>query len=668
MYKIVFTLFIVFHFFCTLAQQGNDILGNVMQRGAGLGGNGGGKKDSIAFEHRNDAKDSINISFKHVDSIRMLKYDNSFSDFYNYFSIPAGQQYLGNNGSAGYSLIFSPLTKAGWDAGFHSFDIYKFTLDDTKFYKVTKPFSQINYQLASGKEQFIKVLHTQNPKPNLNFGFEYRLVNAPGFLKVQNTNHNSYRFFSNYQGLKKRYAAYFLLQGNAINASENGGLANDSNLKDPQYSRRISLPINLGGAPKSDPNPFETTINTGNKYKDFTFFFRHSYDVGKKDSIIINDSTTEYLFYSKFRFQHTFTYNTQSYQFGDNAADSTLYKNWYDTTLPKAKNNVLFLDKWKFVSNDFSILQFPNTKNLGQYIMAGIRLENIKGTFNNSNSSFYNLVLHGEYRNKTKNKKWDILAKGEFYLNGFNSGDYSIYGTLTRLLGSKLGAIQLLFQNTNRSPSYIFNNASSFSFNNNSLSKKENITIVKASADNKFFTLSATNYLIANYAFFSDYAKTSQSATIINLLQISASKKIKLSKKWNLYTEAVLQQTDGAAPIKVPLFYTRNRLAYEGVFFKNLNLSTGIEFRYYTPYKAYNYSPITGQFMPQDSVQINNRPDITAFVHFKIKSFTAFIRAENLNAMNFSNGFGFTNNNFAAPHYIYPGFIFRFGIRWNFVN
>jgi hypothetical protein len=75
-----------------------------------------------------------------------------------------------------------------------------------------------------------------------------------------------------------------------------------------------------------------------------------------------------------------------------------------------------------------------------------------------------------------------------------------------------------------------------------------------------------------------------------------------------------------------------------------------------------------GKFTVQDTLTIRNRPDISAFLHFRIKSFTAYLRAENLNSVNFSDGFGFTRNNFAAPHYVYPGFVFRFGIQWNFVN
>ncbi|MEJ7675628.1 MAG: putative porin [Chitinophagaceae bacterium] len=111
-----------------------------------------------------------------------MRIDSSVNDFHKFFSVPAHYITLGNNGSAGYPVIFSPILKAGWDAGFHAYDVYRFNLDATKFYKTTRPYSQITYLLASGKEQFINLLHTQNIKPNWNFGFEYRLINAPGFF------------------------------------------------------------------------------------------------------------------------------------------------------------------------------------------------------------------------------------------------------------------------------------------------------------------------------------------------------------------------------------------------------------------------------------------------------------------------------------------------------
>lgn len=678
MNKLLLTFLLALCYHCCFSQEGSTILNGKNQNfpvNRSGTNSGTAKKDSIGFEHRNDAKDSITISFRYLDSLRSLRLDTSINDFYRYYAVPYTLQFMGNSGAAGYPLIFSPITKTGIDAGFHSFDAYRYTVETARFFKTTKPLTQLSYQLASGKEQMIKVLHTQNPRPNFNFGFEYRLLNAPGFFVNQNTNHSNYRLFSNYQGKRKRYAAYFFIMGNSIKNSENGGMKSNAYLDTPIYNRRFAIPVNLSFFKEYNNNPFNSFVSTGNNDKDFTFFLRQSYDVGKKDSVAINDSTTEYLFYSKLRFQHTFTYTNSNFTYIDTVLgtqprtiDSAIYHDWYDTTISRSKKLFQLTDAWKVISNDFSILQFPDTKNSGQYLLAGAKLENIQGTFSSGSKTFYNVILHGEYRNKTRSKLWDILARGEFYLTGFNSGDYSAYATLSRYFSKRWGNVSLLFHNINRSPSYIFNVNSSFNFGNGGSLSKENISIFKVTADNPFVSLSATNYFITNYTYFTSYYKTDQYSSIINLLQLSASKKFRLNRRWSLYSEATVQITDAASPIRVPLVFTRSRLAYEGVFFKNLNLSTGIEIRYYTPYKGYDYSPVMGQFFPQDSVKISNRPDVNAFMHFRIKSFTGFIRAENLNSISFENGFGFNKSNFSAPHYLYPGMLTRFGIQWNFVN
>jgi len=666
--KQIFTFIILVFCFQFAQAQQPDVLNKIGGRIKGFGGSSSGSRDTIGFEHRNDKKDSIAISYKYLDSIRSIPFDSTINDFDKYFSVPSSYLYLGNNGAAAYSLIYKPSVKLGWDAGFHAFDIYRYTLEESKFYKTNRPFTQLGYQLASGKEQMIKVLHTQNPRPNWAFGFDYRLISAPGFFTNQNSNHKNYRLFSNYQGKRKRYAAFLILVGNTLKNSENGGIRFDSSLSNPNLKDRFNVNVNLGNANKYLSSPFNTTVNTGNVYKDFTVFVRQTYDIGKRDSVEINDSTTEYLFYPKLRVQHSFAYSSYNYFFKDNVADSAIYKKWYDSTLKKATDTFFVKEKWAVMSNDFTLLQFPDTKNSGQFISAGVRFENIKGELKSGTRNFYNFVVHGEYRNKTRNKLWDVLAKGEFYVNGLNAGDYSAYATLARHLNNKLGDIRLFFKNVNRSPSFIFDSESSFNFKNPGLTKKENIISFGADANNQFISLGFKNHIITNLAYFSDYYHTAQSSKVINLLQVYASKKIKLTKRWNLYTDLTFQQTDGSAPVKVPLLFSRNRLAYEGNWFKNLFASAGLEVRYFTPFEAYNYSPVMGQFTPQDTFKLKNLPDVSAFFHFRIKSFTGFIRAENLSTVSFKDGFGFRNNNFAAPHYPTQGFIFRLGIQWGFVN
>ena len=282
--------------------------------------------------------------------------------------------------------------------------------------------------------------------------------------------------------------------------------------------------------------------------------------------------------------------------------------------------------------------------------------------------NYYNIVLHGEYRNKTKNKKWDAIAQGELYTAGLNSGDYKVYASLTRFLNTRFGDIQVLFENVNRTPSFIYNDLSSFNFKNNLSIKKENITVISARSDNPRFSIWARNISITNYSYFRNYYQTAQFGGLVNLTQVQGQKTFRIRKRINLYSDVILQQTTGITPVRVPLFFTRQRLAFEGNFYKNLYLSSGLDISYYSPFKANTYSPVMGEFVPQDSITNNNRPTVNVYLNFRIKSFVGILRVENLNTVDFSNGFGFTHNSFAAPLYPTPGLIVRVGVQWGFVN
>jgi hypothetical protein len=299
----------------------------------------------------------------------------------------------------------------------------------------------------------------------------------------------------------------------------------------------------------------------------------------------------------------------------------------------------------------------------------------LRGTFKNGNvsKSFYNFIGHAEYRNRTRNQKWDIESFGRLHLNGLNAGDYHAYISLQRMLSKTLGSLQLGFENINRSPSFIYNNQSSFYFDDvsKSFSKENTLHFFGVSNVPKLrLQLRGDYYLVSNYLYLKDYFQLQQESALFNFLKVSASKKFILNKRWNLYSDVWIQQKAGNAEINNPLFFTRQRLAFEGTFFKNLNLSTGLEVRYHTPYKADDYSPVLGRFFYQDSVTISNTPQVDVFMHFRIRSFKTYIRIENLNTLQFSqeNGLGFTNQNFAAPNYAYPGMVIRFGLYWSFVN
>ena len=116
----------------------------------GGGGNrkaiGGGSNDSLT--HRNSLEDSITITFRYLDSTQTYKLDSSISDFTKRFPVPATNIYLSNLGMASRSLLFSPNFTAGFDPGFHAFDIYKWKLEKVRFFNTTRPYSELNYQLS----------------------------------------------------------------------------------------------------------------------------------------------------------------------------------------------------------------------------------------------------------------------------------------------------------------------------------------------------------------------------------------------------------------------------------------------------------------------------------------------------------------------------------------
>ena len=200
--------------------------------------------------------------------------------------------------------------------------------------------------------------------------------------------------------------------------------------------------------------------------------------------------------------------------------------------------------------------------------------------------------------------------------------------------------------------------------------KKENITRLFAniSIPPAAVQLSGEYYVFTSYSYFSSLFTATQSSGVYNVLHIAAQKTVHVSRFFNWYLEGNLQQTAGNPPVKLPLILARSRFAFEGNFYKNLFLSTGIEIRYYTPYKAPGYSPLNGQFVYQDTATLSPRPNVDLYLNFRIKSFKGFVRLENLNTINTSNNFSFTKYNFVAPGYAERAFWFRIGIWWSFVN
>ena len=637
---------------------------NSFNRGGSVGASG--STDSL--QKRDKSEDSIGIFYRLYNSLTIQNMDTSIADFYSKFILPYSNYHLGNLGNASKSYLFNPLQRGGWDAGFRAYEVYNYTLEQTPFYQTTKPYTELGYLLGGKGEQLIEILHTQNKTKQFNYSFAYRFSNAPGNLKNQQANLNNMRMTANFQSKRKRYASYWVMLSNKSASSENGGLANSALIDSLSLNNPYELETRLGISGASFRNPFNTYIATGSTYKEQNFVWKQTYDIGQKDSLV-KDTVTTYLFYPRLRFQNEIKYQSNQFVFGDANPSELNYQQFFNYKLPVG-NTMLFQDNWKRFTNEFSLVSFPEKTNPNQYLQIGLGYQslNFKDTLQTwSNNDIYGL---GVYKNKTKNLRWDIQASGKLFLSGYQAGDYEAQFSLSRILNNKGDQLALWVQNSNRTPSFNRLGITAFPISKLSTIDKENIIELGAMWDQKSQGLTASfQYkLIQNYQYFGSGYQPMVYNKVLSYLKGTVSNQIKLSRHWNWYNELTLQLVDPNAPLHLPVIFTRQRLAFEGNFFKNLFLSTGLELIYHTSFQPDGYMPLSGQFYLQDQFTANNRPIANAFLNFRIKRFKGFIRMEQLNTLlATSNQLG-TRYHFTAPNYLGTGTWLRVGIWWNFIN
>lgn len=637
---------------------------------SGMGGRmTGSKSGGDSLQKRDQNADSITLYYKLYNSNEVKKQDSSINDFYKRFPLPYTKYNLGNTGTATYSYILSPVWKAGFDAGFHQYEVYNYTLEATPFYQTTRPYTELVYLLGGKGEQLVELKHTQNKKQQLNFSFDYRFSNSPGNLKNQQANFSNMRITAHFQSKRKRYESFWVMLNNKTASSENGGLIKASRLDSLALNNPYELETRLGVSSASFRNPFNTNISTGSIYQDNTLLWKQTYDLGQKDSVV-KDTVTTYLFYPRLRFQNEIKYQQQTFLFQDANPNELNYANYFNYPY-QLNGSIKFKDQWNILSNEFSLISYPQKNNSNQFLQIGAGLSNQAGSFLSRNAwSAQDSYGFGAYKNKTRNQVWDIDLSGQLYLVGYHSGDYITKASLTSLLNKKGNYVQLSFNNVNRTPSTNAMGITDFPVFGLSNIKKENHIQLIASTGNikKAWKTSVTYQLINNYQYFSTGYTASIYQGTIHYINAQISNQFKLSTHWNWYNELNLQLVDEKTPIRVPLVLTRQRLAFEGVFYKNLNMSTGLEFIYHSSYKANDYMPFTGQFYQQNDFVLSNRPMVNAFYHMMIKRLKAYIRVENLNTLLPSNNTLGNHYNFTAKNYPGTGVWVRVGIWWHFIN
>lgn len=181
---------------------------------------------------------------------------------------------------------------------------------------------------------------------------------------------------------------------------------------------------------------------------------------------------------------------------------------------------------------------------------------------------------------------------------------------------------------------------------------------------------------IKNYTYFSqkyniteDFGRTGMTVGVkqnsgnINLITCQLSQDFKIGPlAWENVVTYQKSSNEEVLPVPALNLYTNLYLQFK--IARVLSVHLGADLRYFTKYKALDYSPALGQYVVQDNgdanVEIGNYPFINVYANMHLKHTRFFVMMSHVNAD--------SGEYFLAPHYPTNGRILRFGVSWNFFN
>lgn len=575
--------------------------------------------------------------------------DSTLFNFYQYDPILQGNldyAHLGNLGSAHRPLVFQPIFRRGLDIGLHQYDLYQFTTDDVKYYRLEKAYTQVYYsQGADQADGYFKGTFSRNFANGLNFSMDYKRMSQLGQSTQyphQNGRNTGFNTGFWYHAKNNKYDGYFSYVSNTIEQENNGGIA-----VEPATNAEFSSP--------SSAQVFLSNESARTRYANQTFAYTHYYKLGGGTDSLGNTKRA-------FTLSHEAAYTNAQYKFSDTSPDSTYYQHFQINDI-----GLRHFIRNRKISNAFKISTFrlrddgTKAKKQRDLIEAGLVYDINFLNQEPIDSVVNNLFLTGKIKfNPNENLSINTYAHLGILAN---AGDYRLNGELFFNL-KKIGSLKAEFINQAYSPTLIEEGfyVSQRSFWKQDLKKTISTSLVGTISIPKLRTdISVQNHLLNNYVYFDTLSIAQQISSPVNVLQLIVNQDFVFFNV-HLDNHVVLQETAGDV-IRLPRFYSTHRLYYGGMLFKNaLEAQIGAEVRLNSNFFADTYQPLTGQFHLQDERAVELYPALAAFLSLKVEKFRFFIKAENLTDLLTDKFF------YQTAYYAEPVFFVRFGLSWRFIN
>jgi hypothetical protein len=595
---------------------------------------------------------------------------------YNDVARRDGAEYfnLGNIGSETYSQVFNPSPTVGFNMGFHQFDAYRYSLDSIRYYQVIRPYAEIFYYMGINKDQLFQGRFANSHKSGIIYGVDFRRINSNGTYTNQKATDNGFSLYGIYNTKNKAFNIETDLIYNSFVTQENGGVTyNIFRTDTPQVLTKTLAPTNLTQA----------VLN----YNEIDWFLKASYNIGKKYNERVNDTLVRKVVLPVFRVSYRADIERGKYSYFDINNDSAYYSSYLHTgdTLRYSSQYIKVGQRFGLDYGAKKLTSDSTYKELDILMGASVNLDYYMLSEFGEKDKFSNLYITGYLRNNPAvNSPLIYKASVAYYIAGYNQNDLSAegqlgvdfkkYGRLTAGAGYQLRQSDWIYHNfraDSASPMPYTNSNGTVSYTtSDNLAYKYLNYFPKMSTfklggeymlDKYGIKVSAYNYVLDNYYYFSGPNTPAYDSRAINMLVLSFANRFGY-KGIHFDNDVWFQKSAGSDVIRLPLVTLKSSLYYERHVFKDaLWFAVGVNVRYYTPFKANEYNPLFGQFYIQNSHTETFYPILDVFLNVKIKTVRIFLMGTNL-----SSFFGPQKGYYTA--YMYPAAdaSFQFGAAWRF--
>lgn len=581
--------------------------------------------------------------------------DSTLDNIHNYnyiFQKSIANTYLANFPSPYESDIFIKRATAEVFFPLTNVRAYLFKPVDALEFNTTTPFTQLNYFTGGGKgknETFLDIWHTQNILPFWNAGFRYNLISSDGRYMNQKSKAYNFSLFSSYE--RERFAVSFFINQNNGHFYENGGVADKKYIRDTTIAAE-NVPVNLS--------------NVQNTYRNFNLYTLLQYNIGKEKEVILPQDTI-YTYPAKAVFSAKVEDNEHRFKEADVNLD------FFPNTYIDSTNHVDILTNRIYDFNlKFILNEHPKYKYLPG-IYAGLNFKyldykertSLDTIHNYGKSKYTGTWLTGGIFNVDTNALFNYDINGQLCLFGDYSGNFLLQGELKQYLGRNKNA----YLKVNAlAESKAVNHFFSRYIGNHDIWENNFKNIKTFNVEGRYVNprlrtevgIGWNNTL--DYVYFDTASMPQQTSKALMVLTAWGKQ---VFKAGNFYFDQTVyfQKSTQEDILSLPAIAVYSHNYYQNAFFKKvLKFTVGIDLFYNTKFYADNYSPSTMQFYNQREEKTGGYPKLDVFLDFRIKRATFFLKYEHVN-------YYFTNGEyFSALDYPINPAMFKFGLRWNFLD